>query len=135
LSTERQAIVEDRLARADEALAAADALQNSGHWTAAVNRLYYACFYAASALLLRHGFTSRKHSGIQGIFNREFVRTGAVPANLGRFYTEIFTRRLQGDYADFVRFEEIEVRQWSVASRELVTHIQQLVAQAYGETR
>lgn len=36
----------------------------NGYLHGTVNRLYYACFYAVSALLLTEGFSSSRHSGI-----------------------------------------------------------------------
>lgn len=50
----RIAIVTYRLERAHETLKEADYNTDGGYYNAAVNRLYYACFYAASALLLSH---------------------------------------------------------------------------------
>jgi uncharacterized protein (UPF0332 family) len=52
-----------RLARSNEALSAARLMLESGLLYDAVNRLYYACFYAVSALLLTEGLSSAKHKG------------------------------------------------------------------------
>jgi uncharacterized protein (UPF0332 family) len=53
-----------RMTRASETLEDARILANAGRWNACVNRLYYACFYAVSALLVRHGLSSSKHAGV-----------------------------------------------------------------------
>ncbi|MBF0353001.1 MAG: HEPN domain-containing protein [SAR324 cluster bacterium] len=45
-------LVNYRLTRSEETLEEARILANVGHWNACVNRLYYACFYAVSALLI-----------------------------------------------------------------------------------
>jgi uncharacterized protein (UPF0332 family) len=39
--------------RARETLVEADLMALSGHWNGCVNRLYYACFSAATAFLLK----------------------------------------------------------------------------------
>jgi len=52
--------------------------------TACVNRLYYSCFYAVSALLVRDGLSSLKHAGVRSLFKRHYVRTGKVPMELAR---------------------------------------------------
>jgi hypothetical protein len=44
-----------------------------------MNRLYYAMFYAVSALALAHDFSTSSHAQMRGYFKREFVRTGRVP--------------------------------------------------------
>lgn len=49
----RDDVVRYRLQRAREALEDARVLANASRWSACVNRLYYACFYAVSALLLQ----------------------------------------------------------------------------------
>ena len=48
-----------RMARAQETLEDARILANAGRWNACVNRLYYACFYAVSALLVDWGSSLR----------------------------------------------------------------------------
>ena len=71
-----------RMTRANETLEDARILANAGRWNACVNRLYYACFYAVSALLVRHGLSSSKHTGVRSLFNRHYVKTGKVPKDL-----------------------------------------------------
>lgn len=82
-----EAVVAYRLERAREALEDARLLAGSGRWNACVNRLYYACFYAVSGLLLQQGLSSSKHTGIRGLFNLNFVRTGRFPKSLARTST------------------------------------------------
>ncbi len=52
MKEETRTLVTYRLERACEALEEADILLERGHANTFVNRLYYACFYAVSALLL-----------------------------------------------------------------------------------
>jgi uncharacterized protein (UPF0332 family) len=87
-------------------------LANAGRWNACVNRLYYACFYGVSALLARHGLSSPKHTGVRSLFNRHYVKTGKTPKELARIYNDLFERRQEGDYIDFVMFQESQVLQW-----------------------
>ena len=71
-------LIQYRCERAREALEEAVVLADSGHWNACVNRLYYACFYAVSALLNKHNLSSSKHSGVRSFFNHHFVKTGTI---------------------------------------------------------
>ena len=64
MTPETRMLVQYRLDRAHEALAEASLLLDSGHANTGVNRLYYACFYAVSALLLTKGLTATSHSGL-----------------------------------------------------------------------
>ena len=52
-----------RMTRAEEALEDPRILARAERWNACVNRLYYACFYAVSALLVMDGLSFSKHAG------------------------------------------------------------------------
>ena len=116
-----------RMARSQETLKDARILANAGRWNACVNRLYYACFYAVSALLVRHGLSSSKHTGVRSLFNRQYVKTGKVPKEFARTYNDLFERRQEGDYIDFVRFQESQVLPWISKAEELIVYITSLV--------
>lgn len=36
------------------------------HWNLAIQRMYYTCFYMASALLMSAGLKSQTHNGVLG---------------------------------------------------------------------
>ena len=115
-----------RMTRANETLEDARILANAGRWNACVNRLYYACFYAVSALLVYQGLSSSKHTGVRSLFNRHYVKTGKVPKNLARIYNDLFERRQEGDYIDFVRFQESQVLPWISKAEQLVEYVRRL---------
>jgi len=110
-----------RLQRAEEALKEAELLFGGGHVNTFVNRLYYACFYAVSALLLLEGKSSSKHSGVRALFHQGFVRTGVFSKDSGQFYDRLFDNRQKADYADLVAFEDKDVAPWLPQAREFVS--------------
>lgn len=120
-----------RMDRANETLEDARILANAGRWNACVNRLYYACFYAVSALLVLHDLSSSRHAGVRSIFNKHYVKTGKIKKELAKIYNDLFERRQEGDYIDFVRFEESQVLPWLSKAEQLIGHITGLVE---GET-
>ena len=73
----------------------------NGYFNTAVNRLYYACYYAATALLVAHSIETKSHDGVRQMLGKEFVLTGKIPVELGRFYSVAFSKRSAGDYEDF----------------------------------
>jgi len=87
-------------------------LAENNKWNACVNRLYYACFYAVSALLLKHGYSSAKHTGIRSLFNKNFVKKGLVKKEIALIHNLLFERRQEGDYKDFVKFHKVDVFPW-----------------------
>ena len=52
MTEEERALIEYRMERAHDALVESKIMFQAGQINAYVNRLYYACFYAVSALLL-----------------------------------------------------------------------------------
>jgi uncharacterized protein (UPF0332 family) len=47
-----------------------------GFYSSAINRAYYAIFYAANALLSTQGLARGKHSGVIAAFRERFVKPG-----------------------------------------------------------
>ena len=71
-------LVKYRLSKAKETLADVDVLVQNKLWNMAVNRLYYACFYAVGALLANAEIYSKTHSGTRQMFGLHFVATGKI---------------------------------------------------------
>ena len=120
-------LVSYRLQRARETLADARILADASRWNPCVNRLYYACFYAVSALLVQKGLSSSKHTGLRSLFNRHFVKTNKVPKEKARIFNDLFERRQEGDYVDFVSFEESQVLPWLPEAEAFVENIAVLI--------
>lgn len=95
------ALARHRFARAREALAEGERLLATDSPRGAVNRLYYATFYAARALLATKERDTSKHRGVISMFQREFVKTGRVNRDLARVLPRLFEKRQRTDYADF----------------------------------
>ncbi len=93
-----------RLQRARGTLEDARILAQAQRWNPCVNRLYYACFYAVSALLIQEGLSSSKHAGIRSLFNRHCVKAGKVSKEKAKIFNDLFERRQEGDYMDFISF-------------------------------
>ena len=68
---EKIAIVNYRRQKSHESLNEAKEVIKLGFWSLAGNRLYYAAFHMASALLLDKGITARSHSGIIHLIRSE----------------------------------------------------------------
>lgn len=127
MKEETLALVNYRFEWAYESLEEAKILLEQGHANTFVNRLYYACFYAVSALLLTRGLSSAKHSGIRSIFHQNFVKTGLVNPELGQLYDKLYDNRQKGDYADLVRFDLNEVCNWYEDVQKFVETIESIV--------
>ena len=112
--------------RAKETMSEAELLMDAGHVNGTVNRLYYAAFYAARALLAIKGLDSSKHSGVISLFNREFVKNGIISKHRGKTLTKAFKLRSEGDYQDFKCFTREEVEKLLPDVSELITEIDKI---------
>jgi len=101
----REDYIRYRMQRAEQTLEDARLLVENEKWNAAVNRLYYACFYAVSALLLKNGFSSQTHDGARTLFGQHFVKNGLVEKKYGKLYSKLFDHRQKGDYGDLYDFD------------------------------
>lgn len=121
--------IKHRMSRAVETLDEAEHLLTGGFLAGVVNRLYYACFYAVSALLLSEGQASSKHSGVMSMFDRFWIKPGRLPAELGAFYHLIFEKRQKGDYEDMFALERTELDFWLRDARDFVQQVRESLIQ------
>lgn len=113
-------LVSYRLERARDALASAQILLQEKKLFSTVNRIYYAMFYAASALLLTKGLSFSKHTSVISNFSRVFVNTGLLEKNAGKFFSRMFKHRQRGDYQDLVEFNRADVEEWLDMAQQFV---------------
>ena len=106
INNEIDKFISYRMDKADEVYGAAVLLYDAGQWNSAVNRLYYACFYAVSALLLKRGVGAKSHAGVIAKFSECVVRTGEVTADEYRVYSKLLNWRTKGDYSDMFDFSK-----------------------------
>lgn len=82
-----------RLQRAKETIHEVDKHIENEFWNTAINRMYYACFYAVGALLVKNGVETSSHSGARQKFGQLFVKTGKIDKDLAKHYTKLFEKR------------------------------------------
>ncbi len=94
-----------------ESLSAARLNLDNDFYSAAINRAYYAIFYAANAMLATKKLNRSKHSGVLAAFRQHFVKTKMVPPELSDTYGQVMDNRHVGDYELYtgVTKEDVEV--------------------------
>jgi uncharacterized protein (UPF0332 family) len=78
-------------------MVAAHNLEND-FYGSAVNRAYYAIFYAANALLRTAGLVRSKRSGVIAAFRQHFVKPGLIEVEYSRIYERVMDDRHTSDY-------------------------------------
>lgn len=122
----REDLIEYKLEKSQQALQEADVLEKSGFFNAAVNRLYYAAYYAASALLLGASLETVTHKGIKVMLGLKFIQTGKLDKSYGQTYQRLFDSRQAGDYEDFVYHDENTYGELKPLAESFVAKIEEI---------
>jgi uncharacterized protein (UPF0332 family) len=112
-----------RLQQADESIQEAKTLAQNSLWRGAINRAYYAMFYAALALVVQKQQVISKHSGVIAFFDKEFVRNGIFPKEFSRFFHFAFERRQNSDYGEIFTVNSEEANQAIIEAGQFVDKI------------
>ncbi len=98
-----------RIQKAEETFGAAKQLISNGFWNSSINRLYYACFYAVTALLTKDNISAKSHNGVKTQFFQNYIKNKKIDIKYGQLYSDLFDWRQKGDYNDFFDMSEKEV--------------------------
>lgn len=112
-----------RIGVAKEDLSAAEKNYRDGEYRTASNRSYYAIFRAVSACLALEFKSYRKYGQALGVFNKDFIRTGIFPKELGRKIKNAQMTRHESDYEDFYYVSKETAGQQLEIARAVVERI------------
>jgi len=118
-----KALVDYRMEKSRESLEAARVMVKEKMLAFAMNRIYYSMFYAVQALLGKRAIFFSKHGQVKGYFNREFIKSGLLPIDMGRLYNKAFEYRQKFDYVDFAIPEEDMVIEYIEKAEQFVNNI------------
>ncbi len=82
-------LINYRIARAKETFQDAQILAERERWNSAINRLYYAAYYAIMALLLHSELKPTTHNGAKSNFSEYFIKTGEMEKEYGKIYISL----------------------------------------------
>jgi len=120
-------LVNYRLTRAWDTFEDARILAAKKRWNSTINRLYYACYYAVSALLLNSDLNATTHNGVKSLFSEQYIKTGIIPKDLGKIYSQLFTWRQKGDYDDLFDFDQEKVLPYFNPTQKLIETVDALI--------
>ena len=119
---------QQRSERAQRALEEGHSLFTNGYLEGAVNRFYYAAFYATKALLATKDLDSSKHSGMISLFHEHFVRTNLFDKEKAKALSRSFEERQDADYGDFVSITKQEVKDLEKQVAEFLDECQKVLS-------
>lgn len=123
--TSVDAAVKQELEKSHQALSDAKKSHDAGVSDGAViNRLYYASFHAAQAVLYDRGYEPSSHGGVLSLFGSEIIAAGDMNREHGRFLNTLSELRKQADYG----YEELDenVNEFLSQTDEFVSGIETL---------
>jgi uncharacterized protein (UPF0332 family) len=127
MTPEQEQRIQFRLKRSEDTLREAKVLAELKSWNGVVNRLYYAAFYAISALLEKEHIHVKTHSSQKSSFNEKFLLSGRLNKEVGGVYNLLFNYRQNGDYNDFADYEAEEIEPMILKTEHLITEIKKLI--------
>ena len=130
MTVNKQELIDYRISRAKETLRDAQILAESERWNSSINRLYYAAYYAITALLLKSDFKPTTHNGVKSNFSEHFIKSGKVDKQYGKIFSQLFTWRQKGDYDDLFDFNDEKVLPYFEPINDLILLIEDIVNEA-----
>ena len=107
--TDNNALYEYRLNQAKTTLDDAEVmLKENISPRSIINRAYYSAFYIVLALFLKEGIQTRtsRHSGVIGIFDKEFILKGKISKRCSQILHGLFDNRQEFDYKEFATVDQ-----------------------------
>lgn len=98
----RLALVKHRMDVACDTMKEALMLSNGGFYNGAIGRFYYACYYAAKALLLTDDIQVFEHHDVKTMLGLHFVSKGRLSVSSSQLYSILFYQWYSMDYDAFV---------------------------------
>jgi len=127
-STDRET-VKTYLDAAHDALAGGQFNLDGSYYAIAVNRAYYAVFYAANALLATKGLARGKHSGTISAFRQSFVKPGLIESEYSDIYGSLMDDRHVSDYDMDTSIKPEQAANDVESARKFVAHIEAYLRQ------
>jgi len=124
---EKKALMDLKVMRANETIKEVPYLLEQGFYRTAINRMYYACYYIVSALLMQNSFEARTHKGAITLFSLNFIKTGKINENAGKLYRSLFELRQTGDYDESKDISKEDVASRLKSAQQFIKTIENLI--------
>ena len=124
---ERIEIVKFRLEKANNTFSEIPILLEHKFYRNAANRLYYACYYAATALLINNGYETHTHNGVKTLLGLHYIKENKIEKSLGKMYNQVFNLRQTGDYEDWISIEEDDLKPFLQPAEQFIKIIEKLI--------
>ena len=123
----RESLINYRIEKCETALKEAYLMAENGFYDNAVTRLYYACYYIASALLIKNEIQTSSHKAVKTMLSLIFVKNGKLDSKHIKTYTDLLNGRQLSDYEDFFYQDKESYEKYSEDAHDLINAIKNLI--------
>lgn len=123
----KEDLIKYRLYRAKDTFEDALILAEKQKWNSTINRLYYAAYYAITALLLDNDLNPTTHNGAKSNFSEYFIKTNKIDKEYGKIYSQLFTWRQKGDYDDLFDFSKEKVEPYFKPVEKIIELVEGMI--------
>jgi len=124
---ERKEIIKFRLKKANDTFTEVPVQMENKFYRTAANRLYYACYYAATALLINDGYEAHTHNGVKTLLGLHYINSNKIEKSFGKMYRQLFNLRQTGDYEDWINIEEDDIKPFLEPAEKFIAEIENLI--------
>ena len=125
--TEKEDAIQLKLKKARSFMDEVDFLIASKFYLTAINRLYYSCFHATKALLLKKDLVPKTHTGVITMLNQEFVSKDLFDKSQAAFFSRLMQERIDDDYSDYLIVEFDEIAEFIEPAKEYLGYVEGLI--------
>ena len=125
---DRKELVKYRLENAKSTFAEVPTHLQNKFYKTAINRLYYSCYYAATALLINDGYETHTHNGVKTLLALHFIKENKINISLGKMYGQLFNMRQESDYEDWISPDENDVKNFLEPVEQFISSIDKLIS-------
>lgn len=118
-----------RIEKAEMCLKSAELLRDSGDYTSAANRSYYAIFHSIRAVMALDGEDRKKHSGVISYFSENYIKNGLFEKEYSYIIKSAFQVRQESDYDDFCIISKNDVSEQIENAHKLIDAVKKYVSE------
>ncbi len=123
----RGELIQYRVARAKESLAATKDLFANGYYNDAASRMYYACFYILLAYICMKQLKAETHKGVRIVFQQELIKTRLIDEKFSKLYAKLFNRRFESEHAEFINYAKDDAKPLISEVEQFIITVEKLI--------
>lgn len=124
---ERRTLVKLGIEKTEKVYTEAEDIAKLKYWNLTGNRLYYAAFHMARALLLDKGIEAHTHAGVIHLIDKYFISTGLLDKSYGKLFSRLYELCQSVEYDDRFDATEEEVMPYFDKVRTFINDMKNLL--------